>query len=180
MYNIAIYFYLIGVAIGSLFNKKIKKMWRGEREAVALLKEKVDPTAQYVWFHAASLGEFEQGRPLIERLRATHPEYKILLTFFSPSGYEVRKNYEGADIVCYLPLDTVRNARRFLRAVRPVMAFFIKYEFWYNYLHILKHRGVPVYSVSSIFRPGQVFFNGTDIVTEKYCAVSATFLYKTR
>lgn len=158
MYNIAIYIYLIGVAIGSLFNKKIKKMWRGEREAVALLKEKVDPTAQYVWFHAASLGEFEQGRPLIERLRATHPEYKILLTFFSPSGYEVRKNYEGADIVCYLPLDTIRNARRFLRAVHPVMAFFIKYEFWYNYLHILRHRGVPVYSVSSIFRPGQVFF----------------------
>ena len=158
MYNIAIYIYLIGVAIGSRFNKKIKKMWRGEREAVDLLKEKVDPTAKYVWFHAASLGEFEQGRPLIEQLRATHPEYKILLTFFSPSGYEVRKNYEGADIVCYLPLDTIRNARRFLRAVHPVMAFFIKYEFWYNYLHILKHRGVPVYSVSSIFRPGQVFF----------------------
>ena len=158
MYNIAIYIYLIGVAIGSLFNKKIKKMWRGEREAVDLLKEKVDPTAKYVGFHAASLGEFEQGRPLIEQLRATHPEYKILLTFFSPSGYEVRKNYEGADIVCYLPLDTIRNARRFLRAVHPVMAFFIKYEFWYNYLHILRHRGVPVYSVSSIFRPGQVFF----------------------
>ena len=158
MYNIAIYIYLIGVAIGSLFNKKIKKMWRGEREAVDLLKEKVDPTVKYVWFHAASLGEFEQGRPLIEQLKATHPEYKILLTFFSPSGYEVRKNYEGADIVCYLPLDTIRNARRFLRAVHPVMAFFIKYEFWYNYLHILKHRGVPVYSVSSIFRPGQVFF----------------------
>lgn len=158
MYNIAIYIYLIGVAIGSLFNKKIKKMWRGEREAVGLLKEKVDPTAKYVWFHAASLGEFEQGRPLIEQLRTTHPEYKILLTFFSPSGYEVRKNYEGADIVCYLPLDTIRNARRFLRAVHPVMAFFIKYEFWYNYLHILRHRGVPVYSVSSIFRPGQVFF----------------------
>ena len=158
MYNIAIYIYLIGVAIGSLFNKKIKKMWRGEREAVDLLKEKVDPTAKYVWFHAASLGEFEQGRPLIEQLRATHPEYKILLTFFSPSGYEVRKNYEGADIVCYLPLDTIRNARRFLRAVHPVMAIFIKYEFWYNYLHILRHRGVPVYSVSSIFRPGQVFF----------------------
>ena len=146
------------MAIGSLFNKKIKKMWRGEREAVDLLKEKVDPTAKYVWFHAASLGEFEQGRPLIEQLRATHPEYKILLTFFSPSGYEVRKNYEGADIVCYLPLDTIRNARRFLRAVHPVMAIFIKYEFWYNYLHILRHRGVPVYSVSSIFRPGQVFF----------------------
>lgn len=94
----------------------------------------------------------------MEQLRRDHPEYKILLTFFSPSGYEVRKNYEGADIICYLPLDTITNARRFLRTVRPVMAFFIKYEFWYNYLHILRHRGIPVYSVSSIFRPGQVFF----------------------
>ncbi len=158
MYNFIIFCYSCGVAIASLFNEKVRKMWRGEREAVRTLKEKVDPQAQYVWFHAASLGEFEQGRPLMERLRRDHPEYKILLTFFSPSGYEVRKNYEGADIVCYLPLDTVGNARRFLRAVRPVMAFFIKYEFWYNYLHILKHRGVPVYSVSSIFRPNQVFF----------------------
>ena len=94
----------------------------------------------------------------MEQLRRDHPEYKILLTFFSPSGYEVRKNYEGADIICYLPLDTITNARRFLRTIRPVIAFFIKYEFWYNYLHILSHRGVPVYSVSSIFRPGQVFF----------------------
>lgn len=133
-------------------------MWRGEREAVALLKRKVDPQARYIWFHAASLGEFEQGRPLIEHIRRHHPQYKILLTFFSPSGYEVRKNYEGADIVCYLPLDTIMNARRFLKAVRPCMAFFIKYEFWYNYLHILKHRNVPVYSVSSIFRPNQIFF----------------------
>lgn len=149
---------MIGVAIASLFNKKVKKMWAGERQAVKILKEKVDPEARYIWFHAASLGEFEQGRPLIEHLRETHPEYKILLTFFSPSGYEVRKNYEGADIICYLPLDTIRNARRFLRAVKPVMAFFIKYEFWYNYLHILQHRGVPTYSVSSIFRPDQIFF----------------------
>lgn len=133
-------------------------MWQGERHAIKTLREKVDPSAKYVWFHAASLGEFEQGRPLMERLRHDHPEYKILLTFFSPSGYEVRKNYNGADIVCYLPLDTIRNARRFLRAVRPVMAFFIKYEFWYNYMHILRHRGVPVYSVSSIFRPDQIFF----------------------
>ena len=158
MYNIAIYLYLLGVAVASLFNEKVRKMWRGERDAFRVLKEKVDPEAQYVWFHAASLGEFEQGRPLMEQLRREHPEYKILLTFFSPSGYEVRKNYEGADIVCYLPLDTITNARRFLRTVRPVMAFFIKYEFWYNYLHILKHRNVPVYSVSSIFRPDQVFF----------------------
>lgn len=158
MYNIVIYIYLIGVAIASCFNKKVKKMWAGERQAIKVLREEVDPNARYIWFHAASLGEFEQGRPLMEHLRKTHPEYKILLTFFSPSGYEVRKNYEGADIICYLPLDTIRNARRFLRAIKPVMAFFIKYEFWYNYLHILQHRGVPTYSVSSIFRPDQIFF----------------------
>ena len=158
MYNIVIYIYLIGVAIASCFNKKVKKMWAGERQAIKVLREKVDPNARYIWFHAASLGEFEQGRPLMEYLRKTHPEYKILLTFFSPSGYEVRKNYEGADIICYLPLDTIRNARRFLRSIKPVMAFFIKYEFWYNYLHILQHRGVPTYSVSSIFRPDQIFF----------------------
>ena len=158
MYNIVIYIYLIGVAIASCFNKKVKKMWAGERQALKVLREKVDPNARYIWFHAASLGEFEQGCPLMEYLRKTHPEYKILLTFFSPSGYEVRKNYEGADIICYLPLDTIRNARRFLRAIKPVMAFFIKYEFWYNYLHILQHRGVPTYSVSSIFRPDQIFF----------------------
>lgn len=148
----------LGIAIASLFNEKVKKMWRGEREAIKTLRQKVDPNAQYVWFHAASLGEFEQGRPLMERIRKQHPEYKILLTFFSPSGYEVRKDYEGADIITYMPIDTIRNAQRFLRAVRPVMAFFIKYEFWYNYLHILKHRNVPTYSVSSIFRPGQIFF----------------------
>ena len=158
MYNIIIYLYYLGVIIASLFSEKVRKMWRGERQAIRILKEKVDPTAKYVWFHAASLGEFEQGRPLMEQMRREHPEYKILLTFFSPSGYEVRKNYEGAAIICYLPLDTITNARRFLRTVRPVMAFFIKYEFWYNYLHILRHRNVPVYSVSSIFRPNQIFF----------------------
>ncbi len=158
MYTLIIYLYRLGVMTASLFNEKVRKMWHGERAAFSVLKQKVDPTARYIWFHAASLGEFEQGRPIIEQLRREHPEYKILLTFFSPSGYEVRKNYEGADIICYLPLDTPRNARRFLRLVRPCMAFFIKYEFWYNYLHILKHRGVPTYSVSSIFRPGQVFF----------------------
>ena len=158
MYNLAIYLYLLGVAIYSLFNEKVRKMWRGERDAFRILREQVDPNARYVWFHAASLGEFEQGRPLMEQMKREHPDIKILLTFFSPSGYEVRKNYEGADIICYLPLDTITNARRFLRTVRPEMAFFIKYEFWYNYLHILKHRHVPVYSISSIFRDGQVFF----------------------
>ena len=158
MYQVALYLYLCGVAIASLFNKKVRTMWRGQRRAISDLKAKLDPSGRYVWFHAASLGEFEQGRPLMEQLRREHPEYKILLTFFSPSGYEVRKNYQGADIITYLPLDTIRNARRFLRTIRPEMAFFIKYEFWYNYLHILKHRGVPVYSVSSIFRPDQIFF----------------------
>ncbi len=158
IYNIVIYFVLWGIAIASLFNEKVRKMWRGEREAFKILKQKVDPNAKYIWFHAASLGEFEQGRPLMERIRKDYPQYKILLTFYSPSGYEVRKNYEGADIICYMPVDTRLNAIRFLRLVRPVMAFFIKYEFWSNFLHILKHRNIPTYSVSSIFRENQVFF----------------------
>lgn len=158
IYNIVIYFVLWDIAIASLFNEKVRKMWRGEREAFKILKQKVDPNAKYIWFHAASLGEFEQGRPLMERIRKDYPQYKILLTFYSPSGYEVRKNYEGADIICYMPVDTRLNAIRFLRLVRPVMAFFIKYEFWSNFLHILKHRNIPTYSVSSIFREDQVFF----------------------
>ena len=158
IYNIVIYFVLWGIAIASLFNEKVRKMWRGEREAFKILRQKVDPNAKYIWFHAASLGEFEQGRPLMERIRKDYPQYKILLTFYSPSGYEVRKNYEGADIICYMPVDTRLNAIRFLRLVRPVMAFFIKYEFWSNFLHILKHRNIPTYSVSSIFREDQVFF----------------------
>jgi len=158
IYNIVIYFVLWGIAFASLFNEKVRKMWRGEREAFKILKQKVDPNAKYIWFHAASLGEFEQGRPLMERIRKDNPQYKILLTFYSPSGYEVRKNYEGADIICYMPVDTRLNAIRFLRLVRPVMAFFIKYEFWSNFLHILKHRNIPTYSVSSIFREDQVFF----------------------
>lgn len=158
IYNNVIYFVLWGIAIASLFNEKVRKMWRGEREAFKILKQKVDPNAKYIWFHAASLGEFEQGRPLMERIRKDYPQYKILLTFYSPSGYEVRKNYEGADIICYMPVDTRLNAIRFLRLVRPVMAFFIKYEFWSNFLHILKHRNIPTYSVSSIFREDQVFF----------------------
>ena len=158
IYNIVIYFVLWGIAIASLFNEKVRKMWRGEREAFKILKQKVNPNAKYIWFHAASLGEFEQGRPLMERIRKDYPQYKILLTFYSPSGYEVRKNYEGADIICYMPVDTRLNAIRFLRLVRPVMAFFIKYEFWSNFLHILKYRNIPTYSVSSIFREDQVFF----------------------
>lgn len=158
MYNIIMCVMQIGVRIAAFFDSKVRKMWRGEQASFDVLREHVEASAHYIWFHAASLGEFEQGRPLMEAIRRDYPEYKILLTFFSPSGYEVRKNYQGADIITYLPIDTISNARRFLRLVRPVMAFFVKYEFWYNYLHILRHREVPVYSVSSIFRPGQIFF----------------------
>ncbi len=158
MYHLIIYIFEFGIFVTSFLSKKVKKMWRGERDSFRILKDKVDPDAAYAWFHAASLGEFEQGRPIIEEYRRIHPDHKILLTFFSPSGYEVRKNYEGADIICYLPIDTPTNARRFLRTVRPCVAFFIKYEFWYNYMHILRHRGVPTYSVSSIFREEQIFF----------------------
>ncbi len=158
MYQIFICLYTVGVAISSLFREKVKKMWKGERETFKILKQKVDPYARYVWFHASSLGEFEQGRPIMERLRVEHPEYKILLTFFSPSGYEVRKNYDGADIICYLPLDTYFWARKFLNMIPIEVAFFIKYEFWWNYLRILQQKNIPVYSVSSIFRPKQIFF----------------------
>lgn len=158
MYQFFIGLYWIGVAIASVLNKKVRKMWEGEHQTFSILKDKLEPGVKYIWFHAASLGEFEQGRPLMEQIRKEHPEYKIVLTFFSPSGYEVRKNYDGADIICYLPLDTLRNAIRFVNMVRPVKVFFIKYEFWYNYLKTLKRHHIPVYSVSSIFRPQQAFF----------------------
>lgn len=158
IYNLAIYIYVSAVRLAALFNKKVSKMVKGEKDAFSVLKRQIDPQAEYIWFHAASLGEFEQGRPLIELIRKRFPQYKILQTFFSPSGYEVRKDYKGADVVCYLPLDTPRNVRRFIDAAHPCMAFFIKYEFWKNYLSELHRRGVPVYSVCSIFRPGQVFF----------------------
>lgn len=166
-YNFAINFYYLGVSIAQFFSKKVRTMWKGDYAAIPYLKEHVDPNAKYVWFHAASLGEFEQGRPLMEAFRKAHPEYKILLTFFSPSGYEVKKDYKGADLICYLPIDTPRNAHRFLNTIKPVMAFFIKYEFWYNYLHILHQRHIPTYSISSIFREGQIFFRwyGKDYAT---------------
>lgn len=156
MYSLAIYLMALGCHIAAFFNKKVKAMINGHRQTWQLLQNKA--SEGYVWFHAASLGEFEQGRPLMEYLKRTHPEKKILLTFFSPSGYEVRKDYEVADLVCYLPFDTPLNARKFIRLARPTEAYFIKYEFWHNYINGLYHKGIPVYSVSSIFRPKQVFF----------------------
>ena len=158
IYNLAMYILELGVKLAALFSDKPAKMVKGYREVFDLLQRKIDCNAQYIWFHAASLGEFEQGRPLIERIRKEYPQYKILQTFFSPSGYEVRKNYDGADIVCYLPIDTPSNVKKFVDLVNPCMVFFVKYEFWQNYLNTLNKKGVPVYSVSSIFRPNQIFF----------------------
>ena len=159
IYSFCIHVYGILIALVSLFNEKASLMRKGQCRTFALLKEKLDPTARYVWFHAASLGEFEQGRPVIEQLKKEQPGKKILLTFFSPSGYEVRKNYTGADIVCYLPLDTPRSARRFVKLVKPAQAIFIKYEFWPNYLLALQAQQIPTYSISAIFRPNQLFFH---------------------
>ena len=158
MYSLAIYLYMFMVRLASLFNRKARLMMRGHRNTWKILRREIRSEARYVWFHAASLGEFEQGRPLMERMRREHPEKKILLTFFSPSGYEVRKNYDGADVVCYLPFDTPLNARKFVRLAHIETAFFIKYEFWRNYIDVLYHKGIPCYSVSSIFRPEQIFF----------------------
>lgn len=159
MYSLGIYLYALLVRlVAALGHHKARAMVRGQRDTWRILREKINPTARYVWFHAASLGEFEQGLPLIERLRREQPSRKILLTFFSPSGYEVRKDYKGADVVCYLPFDSPTAARRFIKWARPEMAFFIKYEFWRNYIDVLSKKSIPVYSVSSIFRPGQIFF----------------------
>lgn len=158
VYSVVISLYLVAIRIAAIFNKKARLMVEGHKQTFTILRDRLVPGEKYLWFHAASLGEFEQGRPLMERIREKYPQYKILLTFFSPSGYEVRKNYEGADIICYLPIDTPINAKRFVKTVRPAMAFFIKYEFWQNYMKMLQKYEVPIYSVCSIFRSNQVFF----------------------
>ncbi|MDR1562712.1 MAG: 3-deoxy-D-manno-octulosonic acid transferase [Dysgonamonadaceae bacterium] len=158
MYHLVIALYTFVVRLATPFNRKAKMMIEGQRQTFFNLKERIDQNARYIWFHASSLGEFEQGRPLIEKIRREKPEYKILLTFFSPSGYEIRQNYEYADVVCYLPFDNLWNARRFLKLVRPEMAIFIKYEFWKNYLNELKINNIPTYIISAVFRDNQIFF----------------------
>jgi 3-deoxy-D-manno-octulosonic-acid transferase len=158
LYNAAIALYDVAVHLLAPFSRKPRKMIKGHWVVYDLIRQQREKGERYIWFHAASLGEFEQGRPLMERIRKEHPEYRMLLTFFSPSGYEVRKNYKGADIVCYLPFDKPRNVRKFLDVAQPCMAFFIKYEFWRNYLNELHERQIPTYSVSSIFRKDQIFF----------------------
>ncbi len=158
LYNTGIKLYELAARAAALRSVKVHKMIRGQRRTFDTLRRRLGNRPGCIWFHASSLGEFEQGRPMIERLRREHPEKPILLSFFSPSGFEVRKNYPFVDAVVYLPFDTPKRVRRFLDAARPSMAIFIKYEFWGNYLHELRRRGIPTYIISSIFRPGQRFF----------------------
>lgn len=158
LYNLGISAYRLAARIVSPWNPKAQKMVQGQNRTIEYLKSKLDAEGGYVWIHTASLGEFEQGRPLIEKIREQHPDAKILLSFFSPSGYEVRKTYDKVNAVCYLPMDTPRRVKAFLDVVSPRMAIFVKYEFWGNYLEQLHSRGVPTYIISSIFRSSQIFF----------------------
>ncbi|MCQ2343743.1 MAG: 3-deoxy-D-manno-octulosonic acid transferase [Paludibacteraceae bacterium] len=158
IYNLAIRLYKFGIFVASMFNPVIRRMREGERQTISLIKSSRKPGERWVWVHAASLGEFEQGRPLIERIKKGNPEYKVLLTFFSPSGYNVRKNYDKADMVCYLPLDTRSNAKRFVEALRPEKVYIVKYEFWLNYLANLRKNNIETYIISAIFRAQQPFF----------------------
>lgn len=158
LYNVGIACYKQLVAMAGHFNTKAQKLTQGQADVFEALQQHLSPEGRYTWIHASSLGEFEQGRPLIEALRRANPQHRILLTFFSPSGYEVRKNYSEVDYVCYLPFDLPDNARRFIEIVKPAEAIFVKYEFWSNYLHELKRRNIPTYIISAIFRPSQLFF----------------------
>lgn len=158
LYNLLLRIYFVLVLVASVSNSKAKKWIVGRCRLISRMRREIQPGTGIVWFHCASLGEFEQGRPIIEAYKLQHPEDKILLTFFSPSGYEVRKNYAGADYIYYLPLDTYFNAKRFVEIVQPKMAIFVKYEFWYHYLQALRKNSVPTYVVSAIFRPNQIFF----------------------
>lgn len=158
LYTLGIRAYRIGVAAASLRLPKARKMMEGRRETFRVLAGKVNPNDRNIWVHAASLGEFEQGRPLMEELRRRHPEFRIILSFFSPSGYEVRRDWAGADCVVYIPFDTPRNARRMIAAINPEKVFFVKYEIWRNLLEALYKRSVPTYLISAAFTPGQKFF----------------------
>jgi 3-deoxy-D-manno-octulosonic-acid transferase len=162
LYNFSILLFGLGIRILSLFNTKAKAFVTGRKQIFKKIKESVRHNeAPIIWVHCASLGEFEQGRPVIEAIKKEYSHYKIFLTFFSPSGYLVRKGYSNADYVFYLPLDTASNARKFIGAIKPHLAIFIKYEFWYHYSRVLKKQQIPLISISSIFRKNQVFFKRT-------------------
>ncbi|MER2996277.1 3-deoxy-D-manno-octulosonic acid transferase [Pontibacter populi] len=159
LYDIGLKAYDGLLAVAAPFNQKAKLMLHGRENQFGKLEQAFAGNQSHVvWFHCASLGEFEQGRPVMEAFKSAFPEYKIMLTFFSPSGYEVRKNYSGADFIFYMPLDSAANARRFVAIVQPKLAVFVKYEFWHYYLQELQHRQIPILSISAIFRPDQVFF----------------------
>ncbi|HUW06774.1 MAG TPA: glycosyltransferase N-terminal domain-containing protein [Williamwhitmania sp.] len=158
LYTLGIRLYIVLVNIAAPFNPKAKLWLKGRRNLFARLSASIHKDDRIAWFHCASLGEFEQGRPVIEGFRAKHPDFKILVTFFSPSGYEVRKDYSGADFIFYLPIDTWNNARKFVQIVHPEVVFFVKYEFWYFMLNRLKKEGVKLYLISALFRPDQLFF----------------------
>ena len=158
LYNFLICIYLLLIKISSLFNEKSSKWLKGRKKWIEYAVKVNPDNKKLVWFHCASLGEFEQGRPVIEKFKQQFPEWKILISFFSPSGYEIRKNYEIADYIMYLPIDTPSNAKRFVEIIKPSLAFFVKYEFWFNYINQLNKNKIPVIYFSSIFRPSQYFF----------------------
>ncbi|MCF8304630.1 MAG: 3-deoxy-D-manno-octulosonic acid transferase [Bacteroidales bacterium] len=160
IYNLAIHKYHLAIKTAAPFNRKAAQWVNGRKDLFKKIKSSITPHSneKIAWFHCASLGEFEQGRPVIEAFRDKYPHYKILVTFFSPSGYEIRKNYQQADWIFYLPIDTAGKARRFVSLVKPDVALFIKYEYWFNYLKELNKRDIPVYAISAIFRPSQHFF----------------------
>src|SRR5690554_6066411 len=158
LYQIGIQLAAFFLPLSGIFSSKMKLFIEGRKQSFSILKNKISPTEKYIWLHVASLGEYEQGLPVMEAFKNKYPNYKIVLTFFSPSGYEIRKNNTIADITMYLPLDTKQNVKHFLDLVQPKMVFFIKYEFWPNYLNELKNRNIPTYLVSGIFRENQLFF----------------------
>ena len=158
LYNLVVSIAGFFLKIVALFSPKIKLFVEGRKNVFAILEKEIKPSDKTIWFHSASLGEYEQGLPVIEKIKDKYPSHKIIITFFSPSGYEVRKNNNVADVTVYLPLDTKRNAKRFLKLVHPEKAFFIKYEFWLNYLKELETEKIPTYLVSGIFRDSQMFF----------------------
>ncbi len=157
IYNLGIALYSFAIYVASFFNEKAKFLKNGRKNIWKEI-ENANLGEDVVWLHSASLGEFEQGRPLIEKIKTDFPQYKIVLTFFSPSGYEIRKNYKEADLIIYLPADTKRNAAKFLKAINPKKVFFIKYEYWHHFFKEINSREIPLYMVSAIFRPSQMFF----------------------
>ncbi len=168
LYNLFLALYSVGIRVASAWNPKAKKWLNGRRHIFATINEqRFTNNDQLIWMHCASLGEFEQGRPLLEQLKAGNPEQKIVLTFFSPSGYEVMKDYTGADHVFYLPMDSPENAKKFLDAVKPSLVLWVKYEYWFYYLTMLKQRNVTTILISGIFRPNQPFFKWYGLIWKK-------------